>query len=89
LFLKVLLYYCKEDKEMEFEYRGTIYVDIDELVRDFIEDDWDDVWDFVTHWVANLDEYDFYHIESWMIDIIITKMMNNKAIQIKLEEKGE
>lgn len=71
---------------MEFEYRGTIYFDIDEMVTSFVEDEWDDIEDFVSDWVARFEDYIYYNIESWMIDAVITKMKEYEAVKAKIKE---
>lgn len=69
---------------MEFEYSGTIYFDIDSMVVDFIEDEWDDVEDFVNDWVIRFEDYIYYNIESWMIDTVVTKMKEYEAVKARI-----
>ncbi len=71
---------------MEFEYRGTIYFDIDSMVTSFVEDEWDDVEDFVNNWTARFEDYVYYNIESWMIDTVVTKMKEYEAVKARIKD---
>lgn len=70
---------------MEFEYTGTIYFDVDYMVEDFVESGWDDVDDYIRDYVAGLDDYDYYHVESWMIDELKEKMLEYEAVKAKVK----
>lgn len=71
---------------MEFEYRGTIYFDIDSMVTRFVEDEWDDVEDFVNNWTVRFEDYVYYNIESWMIDTVVTKMKEYEAVKARIKD---
>lgn len=62
---------------MEFEYTGIIYIDVDRLFekcreRNYI--DANEIRDAVNDYVFGLDDFDYYHVEGWMIDEVVTEI---------------
>lgn len=60
---------------MEFEYTGTIYIDIDKIFEICCEDnliDADDIRMAVNEFTTELEDDTYYHIEGWMVDEIVT-----------------
>lgn len=70
---------------MEFEYTGTIYFDIDYMVKCFIRDEWDDLEDFVNDYIAGLDDCDYYNVEGWMVDKLRNKMMEYEEVKLRIQ----
>lgn len=62
---------------MEFEYSGIIYIDVDHLFEECRERnciDANKIRDTVNDYVLGLDDVDYYHIEGWMIDEVVTEI---------------
>lgn len=60
---------------MEFEYTGTIYIDVDKIFEICCEDnliDADDIRDAVNDYILGLDDGTYYYVEGWMVDEIVT-----------------
>ena len=70
---------------MEFTYTDTIYFDIDYLVTLFIEN-WsnNNLIAFLKDYVAGMDDYDYYHVENWMLDKVQLEMMKYEAVKAKV-----
>lgn len=70
---------------MEFTYTDTIYFDIDYLVISFVEN-WSDnnLIAFLKDYVIRMDDYDYYHVESYMLDKVQTEMMKYEAVKAKV-----
>lgn len=70
---------------MEFTYTDTIYFDIDYLVISFVEN-WSDnnLITFLKDYVIRMDDYDYYHVESYMLDKVQTEMMKYEAVKAKV-----
>ncbi len=62
---------------MEFEYTGTIYIDVDAIFERCREEnciDADEIRDAVNNFIAELEDDTYYNIEGWMIDEIVTEV---------------
>lgn len=62
---------------MEFEYTGTIYIDVDAIFERCREEnciDVDDIYHVVIDSIAELEDDTFYYVEGWMIDKIVTEV---------------
>lgn len=70
---------------MEFTYTDTIYFDIDYLVISFVEN-WSDnnLITFLKDYVLGMDDYDYYHVESYMLDKVQIEMMKYEAVKAKV-----
>ena len=70
---------------MEFTYTDTIYFDIDYLVISFVEN-WSDnnLIAFLKDHVIRMDDYDYYHVESYMLDKVQIEMMKYEAVKAKV-----
>ena len=70
---------------MEFTYTDTIYFDIDYLVTLFVEN-WSDnnLIAFLKDYVSGMDDYDYYHVENWMVDKVQIEMMKYEAVKAKV-----
>lgn len=70
---------------MEFTYTDTIYFDIDYLVISFVEN-WSDnnLIAFLKDYVIRMDDYDYYHVESYMLDKVQIEMMKYEAVKAKV-----
>lgn len=70
---------------MEFTYTDTIYFDIDYLVISFVEK-WSDnnLIAFLKDYVIRMDDYDYYHVESYMLDKVQIEMMKYEAVKAKV-----
>ena len=62
---------------MEFEYTGTIYIDVDAIFERCRELNWIDA-NFIRVativYIDNLGDDTYYFVESWMIDEIVTEV---------------
>ena len=71
---------------MEFEYTGTIYIDVDKIFERCRELNYiytDDIYEAVHYEIAGCDDSTYYNIEGWMIDAIVTEV--KKRIDKELE----
>ena len=62
---------------MEFEYTGTVYIDVDaifEKCREHNSIDADDIYKEVNDYIISLDDSIYYCIEGWMIDEVVTEI---------------
>ena len=62
---------------MEFEYTGTIYIDVDTIFEKCCDDnliDVDDIREAVNNFIAELEDDTYYFVEGWMIDKIVTEI---------------
>ena len=60
---------------MEFEYTGTIYIDVDEIFETCCENnliDVDEIRNAVNDYILGLDDSTYYCVEGWMVDEIVT-----------------
>lgn len=60
---------------MEFDYTGTIYIDVDEIFETCCEEnliDVNEIRDAVNDYVLGLDDGTYYYVEGWMVDEIVT-----------------
>lgn len=72
---------------MEFTYTGTIYFDIEWMVKDFIEDWKDNNLDNYLHdYVTGMDDCDYYNVSSRMIKAVKNEMLKHKEVKVKIEE---
>lgn len=72
---------------MEFEYSGTIYIDVDAIFEKCCDEKWfdaDEILDAVNDFIAELEDDTYYYIEGWMIDKIVTEV--KKRIDKVLED---
>ena len=61
---------------MEFEYTGTIYIDVDKIYercRELNYIDTEDIYEAVRYEIAECEDDTYYNIEGWMIDEIVKK----------------
>ena len=62
---------------MEFEYTGTIYIDVDAIFERCRELNWIDA-NFIRVativYIDNLGDDTYYFVEGWMIDEIVTEV---------------
>lgn len=70
---------------MEFEYTGTIYFDIDYLVVSFCEGNYKNLDSCLNDYIYGLDDYEYYAIESWMLDEVKTEMMKYEGVKSKVQ----
>lgn len=71
---------------MEFEYTGTIYIDVDkifETCRDLNCINADNIYEVVCYEIDQCEDDTYYNIEGWMIDEIVTEI--KKRIDKELE----
>ena len=62
---------------MEFEYTGTIYIDVDDIFekcREHNSIDTDDIYKEVNDYIISLDDSIYYCVEGWMIDKVVTEI---------------
>lgn len=62
---------------MEFEYTGTIYIDVDkifETCRELNYIDAEDIYTATQHHIEELDDSTYYCVEGWMVDKIVTEV---------------
>lgn len=62
---------------MEFEYSGTIYFDVDKIWEECRERNLtnvDEIRDAVLDYSAEFDDVDYYLVEGWMIDAVVTEI---------------
>ena len=62
---------------MEFEYTGTIYIDVDTIFERCREWNWidaDEIRDATIVYIDNLGDDTYYFVEDWMIDEIVTEV---------------
>jgi len=62
---------------MEFEYTGTIYIDVDKIYercRELNYIDTEDIYEAVRYEIAECEDNIYYNIEGWMIDEIVTEI---------------
>lgn len=67
----------KGKKLMEFEYTGTIYIDVDAIFERCREWNWidaDEIRDATIVYIDNLDDDTPCFVEGWMIDEIVTEV---------------
>lgn len=71
---------------MEFEYSGTIYIDIDSIIDSFLDEDnqWDSVEEAVDDYVCGLDDCEYYVIDSEMTEKIVAEVMKHDAVREKV-----
>lgn len=62
---------------MEFEYTGTVYIDVDEIFERCREENLIDTYEIrqaVRDYREEMDDNDFYAVEGWMIDTVVTEI---------------
>lgn len=61
---------------MEFEYTGIIYIDVDDIFENFIDRKATptQIYTVVKEYVSTFDDVDYYHVEGWMIDEVVTEI---------------
>ena len=62
---------------MEFEYTGTIYIDVDAIFERCREWNWIDPFDIreaAIVYIDNLGDDTRYFVEDWMLDKIVTEV---------------
>ena len=62
---------------MEFEYTGTIYIDVDKIYercRELNYIDTEDIYEAVRYEIATCEDNVYYYVEGWMIDEIVTEI---------------
>lgn len=62
---------------MEFEYTGTIYIDVDAIFERCREWNWIDPFDIreaAIVYIENLGDDTRYFVEDWMLDKIVTEI---------------
>lgn len=72
---------------MEFEYSGTVYIDIDGIIDSFLDEDneWDSLREAVDDYVCGLDDCDYYVVDETMTQKIIDEVMKHDAVKEKVE----
>ena len=62
---------------MEFEYTGTIYIDVDDIFEKCIDKKafaTFQIYTVVKEYVSEFDDVDYYYVEGWMIDKVVTEI---------------
>ena len=62
---------------MEFEYTRVVYIDVDEIFERCREEnriDADEIRQAVHDYREEMDYEDFFAVEGWMIDVVVTKI---------------
>lgn len=62
---------------MEFEYTGVIYIDTDYLFERCVDKKAFtpiQIYAVVKDYISEFDDVDYYHVEGWMIDEVVTEI---------------
>lgn len=62
---------------MEFEYTRVVYIDVDKIFERCCEEnriDADEIREAVLDYREGMDDDDYYAVEGWMIDVVVTKI---------------
>lgn len=62
---------------MEFEYTGVVYIDTDDIFERCINEKAftsTQIYTVVGDYISTFDDVDYYHVEGWMIDKVVTEI---------------